>query len=262
MAKSSRSTPRRAPVPRTAVRKPVTAAKGTRRKARRAVPVVHIAGSRKPTITGAEALSRLKELLAEFPALFSIWGTPELDPAFREELMAAVARQNDAPYCSWAHRTWAEVAGSSQAELAKIEQLDPRGLDPRKWAAVAYVRALASTDFAGVPRELRRELEAHFTAREIRDIELVAKVMDLINRMSNGYDAMLARLQGKRSEQSHVVDELIFSGVFAAVAPLMVLLVSRLSERPFLDTLRSLIDHVPNFNAQKERGPRLTNLGT
>lgn len=224
------------------------------RKAARVGSTLHIGRKRKPTISTRVALGSLKELMAHFPTLYTIWRTPELDPAFREELMVAVATQNDAPYCNWAHRTWAETVGASSKELEKIEQLNPRGLDPRKWTAVRFVRTLVAKDFQGVPASLRREMEAHYTAREIRDIELVARVMDLINRTANTYEGMLRRLQGKPNHDTHVVDEMVFSGVFLAVAPLMVLLLSRSSGRPYVATARGLIDHVQRSYAQQARG--------
>lgn len=242
---------RRKSLPAAAARKSRASAPGRTSRAR---STVGIGPARKPTIRTGEAVARLTSLLAEFPTLRAIWGTPELDPAFREELMVAVARQNDAPYCNWMHRTWAELEGASSSELAKIEQLDSRGFDRRKWAAVAYVRALASGDFKGVPQDMRQAMAAHYTSREIREIELVARVMDLINRMANTYDAMLSRLQRKSSGDSQVLDEAVFSAVFLSVAPLMVLLMSRLSERSYLDTTRSLIGYVQRFNAEKARG--------
>jgi AhpD family alkylhydroperoxidase len=210
---------------------------------------VHIGGKRKPTLSAGEFVATLKSLLAEFPTLVSIWRTPELDPAFRELLMVAVAQQNDAPYCDWAHRTWAETVGASQAELARIDQLNLRGFSRSKRAALDFVRALAASDFKDVPGKLRREMEAHYSAREIQAIELVARVMDLTNRSANTYEGMLARLQGKPSDKGSLVDEAIFSGVFLALAPPLVLLLSRNAGRPFLDTTRSLIAHVQRHYA-------------
>jgi AhpD family alkylhydroperoxidase len=193
---------------------------------------------------------RLKSLLAEFPALYAIWDTPEMDPAFREELMVAVARQNDAPYCNWAHRTWALSVGASEAEIAKIETSRLGTLNPRKRAAVEYVRALAAADFERVPDELRRKLASFYTPPEIRNIELVAAVMNLVNRSGNTYEAMLSRLQGKASGRSSVTDEMFFSGVFLAVAPLIVLLLSRYAGRSYLDMTQSLVGYLRGHYAQ------------
>jgi hypothetical protein len=164
--------------------------------------------------------------------------------------MVAVARQNDAPYCNWAHRTWAESVGASQAEIAKIEASRLGSLGLRKRVALEYVRSLASTDFKHVPDELRKKMQSLYTSREIRNIELVATVMDLTNRSANTYEAMLSRLQGKPGGKSTVTDEMFFSSVFLTVAPLLVLLLSRFSGRPYMDTTRDLIGYVQGHYAQ------------
>ena len=206
---------------------------------------------RKPTIDMQEFADRLKALLAKFPRLYAIWSGADFDPGFREELMLAVAWQNQAPYCTWAHRTWAETAGASRAELAKIEQPNADGLDPRKRAAVRYVRCLVSAEFAPVPRELHREMETYYTPREIKDMELIARVMDLVNRSANTYEAMLSRLQNNARDDTHLLDEMAFSALFMGAAPLIVLLLSRNSGRSFLGTTLSLIDHMQRVYAHE-----------
>lgn len=225
--------------------------RGTPARTRSAARASH---SSKPTIAAREFAARLKSLLAEFPTLYAIWDKPEIDPAFREELMVAVARQNDAPYCNWAHRTWAESVGASQAELAKIESSRLGALSLRKRAAVEYVRALAAANFERVPGELRRKMASFYTPREIRNIELVAAVMDLINRSANTYEAMVSRLQGNPGGRSNVTDELFFSSVFLTVAPLMVLILSRTAGRSYVDMVQSLVGYVQNHYAQRTGG--------
>jgi AhpD family alkylhydroperoxidase len=192
--------------------------------------------------------------MPEFPTIFRIWTTPTLDPAFREALMVAVARLNDAPYCDWAHSTWAESAGASREDIAKIGRASAHRLDRPTWVATTFVRALASTDFKHATRDLRQEMTTRYTADEIRDIELVARVMDLVNRISNTYEAMLSRLQGKPRAHTDAVDELVASGVFLWAAPLIVLVLSRNSKRSFLATTRSLIAHVQRDGRREARG--------
>ena len=220
MATRKASKPRRTPVRRSS-RAKVARRRTGRTKARKARTgaASRAARSDKRTIAIGEFAVRLRALLAEFPTLYAIWDKPEIDPAFREELMVAVARQNDAPYCNWAHRTWAESMGASERELAKIEASKLGALAGRKRAALEYVTALASADFKRVPRELRARMESFYTQREIRHIELVAAVMDLVNRSANTYEAMLSRLQGKPGEKTRITDEMFFSSVFMTVAP-------------------------------------------
>jgi AhpD family alkylhydroperoxidase len=246
--KSARRAPRR-PSPR--VKSIESVAHRKRTHAKSPAP---IGPSRKPTLGTDELASRLASLLAELPRIYAIWNNAALDPAFREELMVAVARQNDAPYCTWAHSTWAESVGASKAELAKVAQLNRDSIDRRKWAALTYVRALAAKDFKPVPRKIRQEMQAHYTPREIEDITLVARVMELMNRSANTYEAMLSRLQGEPREDTRIIDEMVLTGVFLAVTPLMLLLLSRNAKRSYVDTTRSMIGYVNRFYAEKARG--------
>ncbi len=208
---------------------------------------------RKPTITTRDAVETVSSLLAELPKLHAIWKLHELDPAFREELMVAVARQNDAPNCNWAHRTWAEAEGATMSELAKIERLQSRGLDRRKWVAVVYVRTLVTSEFTKMPPDLREELAAHYTPREIADIELVARVMDLINRISNTFDAMVSRLQFAPGKDSRLLDEVVSSAIFLTAAPPLLLYLARRSGRSFLEATRSLAGHSRRMRAEQAR---------
>ena len=126
----------------------------TRRKTTRARATVRVSPSRKNTISVSGFAGKLGSLLAEFPTLYEIWSKPSIDPAFREELMVAVARQNEAPYCNWAHRTWAASAGASEVELSKIERLDSRGLDRRQVGRRAVRSCTGSSGFRQRARRL------------------------------------------------------------------------------------------------------------
>jgi hypothetical protein len=131
--------------------------------------------------------------------------------------------------------------GISNEELARLEQLDPTGFDRRKWLAITYVRALVQQDFRRVQPELRRAMQHKYSPREIREIELIAKVIDIGNRGANTFDAMLSRLGGVPAADSRIIDEFILSGLFLAIAPAVVFFLSRASKRPFLEMARSLL---------------------
>jgi hypothetical protein len=165
-----------------------------------------------------------------------------------------VAFQNQAPYCNWIHRTWASQAGVPDDELAKVEKLHLDELDPKVSTAVTYVRALVSTDWQDAPRELRQQMQEIFTWREIEDIELIARAMDLSNRAGNTWDAMLSRLQGKPVEDSDLLSEIVFSSVFLAVLPDRLSKVSRLTGVTRLEAAQSMLKHVQQFNQQKAAG--------
>lgn len=209
-------------------------------------------GYRKRTITAREFIGSMFSLVNEAPTIYDIWGKHELDPGFREELMLAVAKLNDCRYCTWGHHEWAHAAGVSEEELAHVENMDPEFFDRRKWVALSYVRAFVSGRFASVPGDLRREMRDNYSAREIKEIELVVRIMDLGNRGANTWDAMLSRLKGNPARDSHLLDEAVLSSAFLAIAPIAVAYLAHASNRSFLDTARSLIDYVSHYEERNQ----------
>jgi AhpD family alkylhydroperoxidase len=214
---------------------------------RRKEPKSPFGGFKKRTITAPQLVGRLASLVPELGTMYRVWLKQDVDPGFREELMLAVSRLNGCRYCSWGHHEWAQISGVSNEELAQLEQLDPSGFDRRKWVAISYVRALVKENFVRVQPELRRAMQHKYSPREIRQIELIANVMDIGNRGSNTFDAMLSRLKGVPASDSRIVDEVILSGVFLAIAPAVLIHLARASGRPIREVARSLIDYTKNY---------------
>jgi len=205
-------------------------------------------GYRKRTMTAREFAGSLRSLAPQASMIYEIWGKQELDPGFREELMLAVAKLNDCRYCTWGHHEWAYLSGVSEQELAQIENMDSEGFDRGKWVAISYVRALVSANFGEVSPELREEMSEHYGLKEIKEIELVAQVMDIANRGANTWEAMLSRIKGNPANDSHLVDELVMSGVFWSAAPVVVMLLARESKRPFKEMWRDMVDYVTHHD--------------
>ena len=173
-----------------------------------------------------------------------------LDAGFREQLMVAVAFQNQAPYCNWIHRTWASLAGVSDEELENIEKLNLDDLDPKVATAVIYVLALVSSDWQDAPRDLRQQMQEHFTWREIQDIELIAHSMDFGNRGANTWEAMHSRLKGQPMEGSDLLSEIFFSYLIPPLFPNRLRKVSRLTGISVLDAAQELVSHRQQFYRQ------------
>ena len=204
-------------------------------------------GYRKKTITAREFIGSMYSLVGDAPTIYGIWGRQELDPGFREELMLAVAKVNDCRYCSWGHQEWAHMAGVPDEELARMEQVDPAGFERSKWVAISYVRAYVSGKFGSVPREMRQEMRDNYTAQQIKEIELVARIMDIGNRGANTWDAMLSRLKGNPAADSHILDEAVLSGAFLVLAPVAVTYLAHASKRSYRETARSMFDYVKHY---------------
>jgi AhpD family alkylhydroperoxidase len=220
------------------------------RKAVEAAPASPFGGFRKKTMTATEFVRGAASLVPDAPTIYKVWGKHELDAGFREELMLAVSKLNDCKYCSWGHYEWAHIAGVSEEELAQIEQLDPASFDRKKWLAISYVRALVTAGFGAVSADLVNEMRANYTDTEIKEIELVAKVMDIANRGANTWDSMLSRLRGRPAADSRLIDEAVLSAAFLATAPVVVAILARGAKRPFREMARSLMDYTRRAEAQ------------
>ena len=204
---------------------------------------------RKRTISAFGFLGQVTRKMSEAPSIKAIYDG-RLDEGFREQLMVAVAFQNQAPYCNWGHRALASVAGIPDEELGHIEQLNLEELDPKVAMAVAYVRALVSSDWQDAPADLRQQMHEHFTWQEIEDIELIARAMDISNRAGNTWDAMLSRLKGHPVEESDLLSEIFFTYLFLGILPNRLQKVSRLTGINVLDAAQGLVSHVQQFNRQ------------
>ncbi len=132
--------------------------------------------------------------------------------------MLAVAQANACRLCTLAHRRWALAEGLTNAELAALENQDPERFDRRTWAAIAWADARARASLGPVPAEFEDELARYYSAAERDDLDLVTTVMTVANRSANTFDALLARLRGRRVHGSRLLDELpIATSVAASV---------------------------------------------
>jgi AhpD family alkylhydroperoxidase len=203
------------------------------------------------TITPLGFVGELAAIAAQRSTFSKVWVKRELDPRFRETLMLAIARLNESRYCSWAHHEWASIEGVSERQLAHIEQMDPAHFDRRTWVALTFVCELVSARFEPVSKKTMQQMRAHYTAAEIDEITLVAKVMDAANRSSNTFDALLARLDGRASTSSGIVDEAIMAAAFCAVLPPLLAYFSYASKRPVDELLRRMIAYTGKMEAEQ-----------
>lgn len=143
-----------------------------------------------------------------------------LDPAFREEVMVAVARENACRYCIFAHETAAREVGVSDAALGDIaDPAVPRTtIAPTRALALDYARALAADDFGPVDPVLESEVVAVFGDDFRRTLETTARLMTVANLTGNTVDALVSRLRGEAAPGSRPCDELAIASLWAAGA--------------------------------------------
>lgn len=157
----------------------------------------------------------LVSVCARVPSLLSIWVGGRLPRALREKVIVAVAQANACRMCEHAHTRMALEAGMTDAELAALEQMDPQGLDRRTWLALAYARERAEADFASSSEEeARQAVEEVLGPHMTRDIEDVARVMTVANRIANTLNALSDRRRGRPIPGSPLADELVINALF------------------------------------------------
>lgn len=184
------------------------------------------ASFRKRTYRVGRFVNDVGDLIPELVDVGRIWLGGRIDPAFREEIMVAVARINHCRYCSFAHHEWALHAGLPAEELARVEGMDPGDFDPARWVAVQYARAYTLGETATLSPDLTAKLREHNSDEQIADIERVVKVMTVMNLSGNTVDALLSRLRGEPAEDSGLLDELFITALFMGVAPFVAIMLA------------------------------------
>jgi len=154
-------------------------------------------------------------VLRRIPALWSIWIGVRLSPALREKIIVAVAQVNACRMCEHAHSRMALEAGVSDAELAALESMDESAFDRRTWLAIAHARERVKADFAPVAQEDSQEALGDALGLQARsDIEDVARVMTVANRIANTLNALSDRRRGQPNPGSRLFDELLINIMF------------------------------------------------
>jgi AhpD family alkylhydroperoxidase len=162
------------------------------------------------------ALARdLISISTRVPALVAIWLGGRLPPTLREQIVVAVARVNACRMCEHAHTRMALEAGVSNAELAALENMDEGAFDRFTWLAIAHARERTKADFVrpagGRADEL---LIQELGAQTYRDVEDVARIMTVANRIANTLNALSDRAHGNPVPGSRLLDELVINMLF------------------------------------------------
>ncbi len=212
-------------------------------------------GWHKPILEWREFARSTAALARRASDLRAIWFEHRLDPAFREELMVAVAAANTSRQCSFAHREWAKGEGLSLSELAAIEHKQPeKALDARTWAAVAWAQAAARSHFrlAEVPDVIEANFRGRFSSQEQADIELVARTMTWMNRTSNAVDAALSRLRGEPVPEGGVLRELTAVLIYVLTTPFVLVILSVKQRRNPISLIAGIRPFFREFEARQQ----------
>ena len=148
--------------------------------------------------------------------------------------MVAVANANRCRYCTFSHREIALASGADLHSLGELEQIEH--LDERIYAAVIWAQARAESGFLAVAPVFERELAARFSKRERRDIDTVARAMNVMSCCGHTADGLVKRLRGRPAPGSRLRDEVVMAALYfpLALPVYLYLAVRRGSPREFL----------------------------
>ena len=165
--------------------------------------------------TVPELVRDLKWVTTRLRQLWSIWVGRRVSPALREQVIVAVAQTNACRMCEHAHARHALAAGVSNAELAALANMDEQAFDRATWLAVSHARSCTKANFAPDEEdELRTAVVDALGPQTCRDVEDVARVMTVANRIANTLNALPDRQRGNPVPGSKLVDELVISLLF------------------------------------------------
>ncbi len=133
-------------------------------------PNPHVVGpdQHKPIIQSAEFAESTARLLRQAPDLGPIWFGGRIAPAFREELMLAVAGANSSASAASPHRQWALAEGLPEPELAVARGATGRLLRRADMGGDPWAQAAAGSDAADVPDDVAASFRRQFSAQEQR----------------------------------------------------------------------------------------------
>ena len=162
-----------------------------------------------------ELFGDLKSLVPRLPSLWAIWVRGRLPRALREQVIVAVAQVTACRMCAHAHTRMALEAGVSDAELAALQNMDERAFDRPTWLAIAHARERTKADFAPIAEDDPHDpLVEALDTQTRRDVEDVARVMTVANRIANTLNALPDRWRGSPVPGSRLFDELLINLMF------------------------------------------------
>lgn len=182
--------------------------------------------------------------------LYGILVQKRLDPAFREEIMVAVATLNACKYCNYAHHDFALQAGVSKEDLAQLEGISIDEYDEIKFLAITYARELANRDFGEINQDLERKMKQEYSQIERGDIQTTARIIMLFSLLCNTADAFIERLSGDPVEGSPLIDEMVIAGsFFGFILPVVGIYLSVLRKESPLKTMKDFTRFSQQYQA-------------
>ncbi len=205
-------------------------------------------GFKQKTATLNQLLGHGGHLLMAPGSLYGMLISKRIDPAFREEIMVAVATLNACKYCNFAHHDFALQAGVSKEDLAQLEGIDIAEYDERKFLAITYARELANKNFGEINKDLEVTFKSEYDITERSDIHTTARMIMLFSLLCNTADSFIERVQGEPVPDSKWLDEAIVAGsFFGVILPVVGLYLAILRRESPFNTMKDFMNFASNY---------------
>ena len=172
---------------------------------------------RKRVFTLTSLLRISAAALLRLPRLGKALLLPATSRRLREQIMLACTRVNDCRYCAWAHTHLALKNGVDIEALNELLTTPEQPLgNEQEGIAILYAQHFAEQQ--GHPTAAARQrLSSAFSKAQVREIHAYLYAIYFANLSGNTFDALLARLRGRATDNSQLLTELLASLLAAPV---------------------------------------------
>lgn len=159
----------------------------------------------KRTLTRANFLRTVTNVVASIPVLLVSLVRPRIAKSLREKILLGVSAVNDCRYCQWGHSHWAKAHGVPLEEINEILGGATGALcakDPAEGAAILFAQHYAENQGRCEP-EAVEYLRRFYTHGQVAEILGYARAITLGSLTGNTMDAILARLRRSVHRDRH-----------------------------------------------------------
>lgn len=178
---------------------------------------VSAAAFNKRTFTLAYFGALVREVIAHRGDIQAAARGGRINKPFAEKIMLAVTRVNGCRWCNYGHTQAALAVGVSPEEIQQLMAQELGAFPEEEAVALAFAQHFAESKDNPDPEAWQRVVDT-YGPEAAQDILAYIRMITLGNLYGNTFDALLARLQGRPSPESRLLDELV-----VVAAPLVVL---------------------------------------
>ena len=165
-------------------------------------------------------IQHLKLLQTQRKSMKQVFREQIITKAFIERIMLTSSVVNGCVYCQWGHVGMAKEEGLTEKEIASLFNYDYSAVPAHEKPAILFTYEYVRTKYHPT-QEMVNYFKENYTKDEQKAIMAIINMIIMGNRAGNTVSAFISRLQGRKSQQSSLLFELI---VFIPIGFLMHLL--------------------------------------